>query len=91
MSYYDKNARDIERGVSRMHGHKCTGTVACCDDQSRLVFGWKCSCGEEWMFKLMSFKLKGMGCIWREEMRTQKGRAELIYMAKGVVVPRNER
>jgi len=89
--YYDDDSETVDRGIAAMHAHDCNGTIEMHNDSLKRVFGWKCSCGEEWFFRLFRFKGTGMGSKWRDEMCTSEGRRMLMHMARGALVVRSEK
>ena len=90
--YCSETTQAVDDAVAAMHAHGGSGcSIESFEDQHRLVFGWRCTCGEEWCFRLMSFKISGMRSKWRKEMTTSDGRRKLIGQAHGCVVVHGER
>lgn len=81
-------SKQVDEAVAKMHLHDCDGRIEPYD--KNMVFGWMCSCGKGWLFRLWKFKMSGMGSKWREEISTLEGRTELIHMVRGAMVVRGE-
>ena len=80
--------KDTEAAVDEMHLHgACDGCfIESFADSKKLLFGWRCTCGEEWVFQLLPFKGYGIYSKWGGEMRTWEGRRKLIWEAKSIYI-----
>lgn len=91
MNYRSGSAEDIDAAVAEMQSHNSwTCRVLPFEDTKRLLFGWRCACGDSWVFQLLPFKQFFVNSKWRDEMSTVTGRRSLSEMI-GCAVVRNER
>ena len=76
--YWDEGPKEVDMAVLTMQSHgDRTHRVVPVEDNFRKVFGWQCSCGVEWLFRLFKFKASGMNSNYRKQMTTTRGRAIL--------------